>query len=114
MFEAERVLMTDNVIIPIYSYVSKRLVNPHLRGWDPNVLDHHATRFMFLLRSRDASSDRGGAPVDAISQAASVEQDSQPESGGPVVPAASSSAPGEADAAEGEDGSAGGPGEGEP
>lgn len=52
MFEAERVLMADNVIIPIYSYVSKRLVNPHLRGWEENVMDHHPTRFMFKLRSR--------------------------------------------------------------
>lgn len=51
MFEAERVLMTDNVIIPIYSYVSKRLVNPHLHGWQPNVMDRHPTRYMFKLRS---------------------------------------------------------------
>mgnify|MGYP001552604605 CR=1 FL=1 len=52
MFEAERVLMSDNVIIPIYSYVTKRLVNPHLQGWQPNVMDHHLTRYMFKLRSR--------------------------------------------------------------
>ncbi|MGD8347034.1 MAG: peptide ABC transporter substrate-binding protein [Lysobacterales bacterium] len=52
MFEAERELIADNVIIPIYSYVSKRLVNPHLRGWQPNVLDRHPTRYMFKLRSK--------------------------------------------------------------
>ena len=78
MFEAERVLMTDNVIIPIYSYVSKRLVNPHLRGWQPNVLDHHPTRFMYLLRTRDTASSAPPSTVDAVSQAASVEAEALP------------------------------------
>ncbi len=55
MFEAERVLMADSVIIPVYSYVTKRLVNPHLRGWEPNVMDHHLSRYMFKLRSRSAA-----------------------------------------------------------
>jgi oligopeptide transport system substrate-binding protein len=54
MFEAERVLMSDLVIIPIYTYVTKRLVNPHLRGWQNNVMDHHPTRNMFKLKSREA------------------------------------------------------------
>ena len=78
MFEAERVLMTDNVIIPIYSYVSKRLVNPHLRGWQPNVLDHHPTRYMYMLRSQDASAESQAAAIDAVSQAASVEDETRP------------------------------------
>jgi len=50
MFEAERVLMTDNVIIPIYTYVTKRLVSKQLRGWQNNVMDHHPTRHMFKLK----------------------------------------------------------------
>jgi oligopeptide transport system substrate-binding protein len=54
MFEAERVLMTDHVIIPIYTYVTKRLVNLHLQGWQSNVMDHHPTRNMFKLKSREA------------------------------------------------------------
>jgi oligopeptide transport system substrate-binding protein len=56
MFEAERIVMTDNVIIPVYSYVSKRLINPHLRGWQPNILDHHPSRFMYMLRSFDPNA----------------------------------------------------------
>ena len=55
MFEAERVLMSDHVVIPIYTYVTKRLVNRHLRGWQNNVMDHHPTRNMFKLKTRDAS-----------------------------------------------------------
>jgi oligopeptide transport system substrate-binding protein len=56
MFEAERVLMTDHVIIPIFTYVTKRLVSPHLKGWHNNVMDHHPTRNMFKLKSREAQS----------------------------------------------------------
>jgi oligopeptide transport system substrate-binding protein len=54
MFEAERVLLTDFAIIPIYSYVTKRLVDQRLKGWQNNVMDHHLTRYMYKLKSRAA------------------------------------------------------------
>jgi oligopeptide transport system substrate-binding protein len=53
MFEAERVLISDNVIIPIYSYVTKRLVDRRLRGWQSNVMDVHLTRYMYLLKTAE-------------------------------------------------------------
>ena len=56
MFEAERVLLSDFVIVPIYTYVTKRLVDQHLRGWQTNVMDHHLTRYMFKLKSRAAAA----------------------------------------------------------
>ncbi len=52
MEEAERVLLEQAPIVPIYTYVTKRLVDPHLRGWENNVMDHHHSKHMFLLRSR--------------------------------------------------------------
>jgi oligopeptide transport system substrate-binding protein len=62
MFEAERMLMTDNVIIPVYTYVTKRLVSPQLKGWQNNVMDHHLTRHMFKLRLRgDAAGSQNEA-----------------------------------------------------
>jgi oligopeptide transport system substrate-binding protein len=69
MFEAERVLMADSVIIPVYSYVTKRLVNPHLRGWEPNVMDHHLSRYMFKLRSRSTAARTPPPPVEPAPQA---------------------------------------------
>jgi oligopeptide transport system substrate-binding protein len=57
MFEAERMLMIDNVIIPVYTYVTKRLVSPQLKGWQNNVMDHHQTRHMFKLRLRVGGAD---------------------------------------------------------
>lgn len=56
MFEAERVLISDQVILPIYTYVTKRLVSTQLRGWQNNVMDHHPTRHMFKLRLSDPAT----------------------------------------------------------
>lgn len=52
MEEAERLLLEQAPIIPIYTYVTKRLVDPHLQGWENNVMDHHYSKHLFLLRSR--------------------------------------------------------------
>lgn len=48
--QAERLLLHDQPVAPIYTYVTKRLVKPYVRGWQNNPLDHHATRWMYLLR----------------------------------------------------------------
>ncbi|MGD8358018.1 MAG: peptide ABC transporter substrate-binding protein [Lysobacterales bacterium] len=69
MFEAERVLMTDNVIIPVYTYVTKRLVDPHLGGWRNNVMDHHPSRFMFKLKSRPDTPANPVTPADGEPEA---------------------------------------------
>lgn len=48
--QAEATLIEHQPVAPIYSYVTKRLVKPYVKGWEPNPLDHHATRYMYLLR----------------------------------------------------------------
>jgi len=55
MVEAERMLLADQVILPVFTYVSKRLVDPRLQGWEENIMDHHLTRHMYLVREREAS-----------------------------------------------------------
>lgn len=60
MAEAERILLEDQVVLPVYVYVSKRLVDPRLRGWENNIMDQHLTRHMFLLRDRDQATS---API---------------------------------------------------
>jgi len=57
MAEAERMLLADHVIIPVFTYVSKRLVDPRLAGWEENIMDQHLSRHMFLLRERAADSE---------------------------------------------------------
>jgi len=43
--QAERVLLEDQPVIPLYFYVSKHLVKPDVVGWQPNIMDHHYSRY---------------------------------------------------------------------
>jgi oligopeptide transport system substrate-binding protein len=48
MQQAEQVLLEDLPVIPIYHYVSKRLVAKRVKGWAPNLMDHHYAKDMRL------------------------------------------------------------------
>jgi oligopeptide transport system substrate-binding protein len=68
MQEAERMVLEDLPIIPIYTYVTKRLVDPRLKGWQNNVMDHHYSKHMYLLKSAtDANSDPAADADEASS-----------------------------------------------
>jgi oligopeptide transport system substrate-binding protein len=70
MSEAERMLLADQVILPVFTYVSKRLVDPRLKGWEENIMDHHLTRHMYLVKER---------PVEAVEAEAEIENELEPE-----------------------------------
>jgi oligopeptide transport system substrate-binding protein len=46
--EAERVMLSDHPIIPLYFVVSKHLVSPDVEGWGDNVLDYHYSQHLSL------------------------------------------------------------------
>ena len=46
--EAEAILIDEMPVIPIYFYVSLSLVKPNVRGWYPNILDHHPYKYIHL------------------------------------------------------------------
>ena len=46
--EAERVMLSDHPVIPLYIYVSKHLVKPEVQGWGDNVLDYHYSQHLSL------------------------------------------------------------------
>jgi ABC-type oligopeptide transport system substrate-binding subunit len=52
--EAERVLLADHAVIPLYFFVSKHLVSPDVIGWRDNVLDYHYSQHLSLA-SADAN-----------------------------------------------------------
>ena len=52
--KAERVLMDELPILPLYYYVSKNLVKPHVRGFYNNVQDFHPLWAIWI--------DHSGAP----------------------------------------------------
>ena len=37
--EAERVMLADHPLLPIYFYVNKHLIKPNVRGWTDNVVN---------------------------------------------------------------------------
>jgi oligopeptide transport system substrate-binding protein len=43
---AEARLLEAFPIVPLYFYTSKHLVSPRLRGFEPNPLDRHPSRFL--------------------------------------------------------------------
>jgi len=51
MYETERLLLTDVPFVPLYTYVTKRMVNPLLKGWQSNVMDHHYSKDMYFLKA---------------------------------------------------------------
>jgi len=46
--EAERVLLADHAVIPLYFYVSKHLVSPEVGGWEDNILNYHYSQYLSL------------------------------------------------------------------
>jgi oligopeptide transport system substrate-binding protein len=55
--DAERLLLEDQPIIPLYFDVRRRLVKPEVRGWTPNPMDLHPSRHFYLV-----AGDGGGRP----------------------------------------------------
>ena len=46
--EAERIMLADHPVIPLYFFVSKHLVSPEVGGWGDNVLDYHYSQHLSL------------------------------------------------------------------
>ena len=44
--EAERVLLADHAVIPLYFYVGKHLVKPEIEGWQDNILNYHYSQHL--------------------------------------------------------------------
>ena len=47
--EAERVMLDETPIIPIYFYISKHLIKPWVGGFVPNIMDHTYTKDLYIL-----------------------------------------------------------------
>ncbi len=64
MFETERLLLMDIPFIPLYSYVTKRMVNPRLKGWQSNVLDYHYSKDMYFLKPESQELNEVGVSAE--------------------------------------------------
>ena len=48
--EAERVLIDNMPIIPLYTYVRAYQLSPDVKGYHPHILDHHHPKYIYLER----------------------------------------------------------------
>ena len=48
MQQAERVILTDLPVIPIYWYTRTYLKDPRVQGWNPTLLDNHPYKYVSL------------------------------------------------------------------
>jgi oligopeptide transport system substrate-binding protein len=48
--EAERLMLADMPILPLYTYVTPRLVQPWVGGYESNIMDRHRHQYMFVLK----------------------------------------------------------------
>jgi oligopeptide transport system substrate-binding protein len=55
---AERMLMDQMPIIPIYFYVSKNMVKPYVRGWYNNLQDGHPLNTIWIDHTVDMNDPR--------------------------------------------------------
>lgn len=46
--QAESILVTEMPMIPVYTYSKVYLMSPDVRGWHPNLLDHHPYKYVYL------------------------------------------------------------------
>ncbi len=47
--QAEAILLEELPIMPIYHYVTVRLVKPWVGGFSPNIMDHHRSKAYYIL-----------------------------------------------------------------
>ncbi len=52
MKKAERLMLADQPVMPLYSYVVKRLIKPYVGGVGSNIMDHHYSKDWYILKHR--------------------------------------------------------------
>ena len=59
LMQAEKIMIDDAAVLPVYFWVSRNLVSPQVTGWADNILDHHRKRWM-CFKDADARRRGGG------------------------------------------------------
>ena len=48
--QAEKLLISEMPIIPIYTYVRQYQISSDVKGWHPNIIDTHHPKYIYLER----------------------------------------------------------------
>ena len=55
--QAEKAMLEDMPIIPIYFYVSQHLIKSRVSGLEGNVMDHHYSKYVRILKTEAANNN---------------------------------------------------------
>jgi len=50
LHDAEKILLDEMPVLPLYTYVNKGMLSKKVRGWYPNILDQHPLKHISLER----------------------------------------------------------------
>ena len=50
--EADKILIDEMPLIPLYGYTTNNLVSPSVKGYYKNILDYHPYKYIYLESSR--------------------------------------------------------------
>jgi len=50
MQDAERILLDDGPVLPLFTYVNKGMLSRKVKGWYPNILDQHPLKYIRIER----------------------------------------------------------------
>jgi oligopeptide transport system substrate-binding protein len=48
--DAEKIMLADMPILPLYYYVSTRMLKPWVKGFEPNIMDHQLHKNFYILK----------------------------------------------------------------
>ena len=54
---AEKLMLEEMPIIPLYFYVSQHLIKPWVSGLEGNVMDHHYSKYVKILKTETVNSE---------------------------------------------------------
>ncbi len=57
LLQAEQIMLNDMPVIPLYFYVSQHLIKPWVSGLEGNVMDHHYSKYVKILKTETISSE---------------------------------------------------------
>ena len=57
LLQAEQIMLNDMPVIPLYFYVSQHLIKPWVVGLEGNVMDHHYSKYVKILKSETIASE---------------------------------------------------------
>tara|TARA_R110002124_G_scaffold262146_2_gene428121 strand:- start:2916 stop:3101 length:186 start_codon:yes stop_codon:yes gene_type:complete len=55
--QAEKILLSEYPLMPIYTYTVKKLVKPYVGGYNINFMNKNLSKYLYLKNKKDKNKD---------------------------------------------------------